>query len=185
MKRRPIYFIMLFILLTLTSTSAQAEVIENSPVIDGVISASEYSSEKSFFSGEFSIYWELVNSSIYFGLSAKTTGWIAIGINPSTGMLNADLIYGWVEASGSVVIFDAFSRTQAGDDHPEDTDMGGTYDILDYNGTESDGVTTIEFSRLLSTGDTTADQVINENSQLDIIWGMGNADSFTDQHTIR
>ncbi len=121
------------------------------------------------------------DSTIYFGIIGQTTGWIAIGFDPDSQMLNADIIFAWVASNGDVVFFDAFSRNQVGPDHPADTDIGGTFDLLTYNATEDASKTSIEFSRLLSTGDSFDNQIPNVGS-IDVIWAMGSTDSFSEYH---
>jgi hypothetical protein len=156
------------------------------PVIDGVITPGEYNSVKSFNSGDYELYWEVVDdTSISIGIVAKTTGWVALGIDPTTQMQDADIIYGWVEPNGTVVIYDTFSLNPTGGNHPKDTTLGGTNDILSYNGSENATSTTIEFTRLLSTDDLDNDNNIPVNGDVNIIWAYGADDSFSSYHSAR
>ncbi|MHA2032575.1 MAG: DOMON domain-containing protein [Candidatus Kariarchaeaceae archaeon] len=160
--------------------------IAQAPVIDGVITPGEYNSLKSFSSGDYKLYWEVVDdTSISIGIVAKTTGWVALGIDPTSQMQDADIIYGWVEPNGTVVIYDAFSLNPTGANHPADTTLGGTNDILSYNGSENTTSTTIEFTRLLSTDDLDNDNNIPVNGDVDIIWAYGADDSFSSYHSAR
>ncbi|MHA2238726.1 MAG: DOMON domain-containing protein [Candidatus Hodarchaeales archaeon] len=157
--------------------------ITQAPTIDGVISPGEYSSSTSLGIGDYLLHWEVIDgTTIYFGIIGKTTGWVAIGFDPDSQMLNADIIFAWVESNGTVVFFDAFSRNQVGPDHPSDTDIGGTFDLLSYNATENATTTSIEFSRLLSTGDTGFDKPIPTTGSINIIWALGSTDSFSQYH---
>lgn len=157
--------------------------INQIPTTDGVISPGEYSSSLTFGSGDYLLYWEVTGgTTIHFGIIGKTTGWVAIGFDPDSRMLNADVIFAWVESNGTVVFYDAFSRDQAGPDHPSDTDIGGSFDLLSFNATENTTTTTIEFSRLLSTGDSGFDKVIPTVGSLNIIWALGTMDSFSQYH---
>ncbi|MHA2203756.1 MAG: DOMON domain-containing protein [Candidatus Hodarchaeales archaeon] len=166
-----------------TSVAGSNSDVMQVPAIDGVISPDEYSSSKSLAGGNYQLFWEVIDStSISIGILGKTTGWIAIGFDPTSQMLDADIIFGWIESNGTVVIFDAFSTNPTGGPHPPDTDLGGSYDILDYNGSEDATSTTIEFSRLFSTGDQDYDNDIPTEGDIDIIWAFGTSDSFSQYH---
>ncbi|MFX0208077.1 MAG: DOMON domain-containing protein [Candidatus Hodarchaeota archaeon] len=153
------------------------------PIVDGVISTAEYLSETSLASGDFQLYWQIEVDSIFFGMVGTTTGWLAVGFNPTTAMQNADMVFGWIFSNGSVITIDAFSTGPNGP-HPADIDLGGTVDILSFNGTEGEEKTTIEFSRLLITGDQ-YDNDIPSSGEYDIIWALGNTDDFGLKHIKR
>ncbi|PWI47063.1 hypothetical protein CEE45_13490 [Candidatus Heimdallarchaeota archaeon B3_Heim] len=179
-------FIFFSLLIAGTQIASAQEInfeVLQAPVIDGIINSGEYNSSKSFGSGAFELSWELIDAtSISIGIVAQTTGWVAIGFDPTTQMQDADIIYAWVEANGTVVIIDAFSLNPTGGNHPLDTDLGGTDDILSYNGIENATSTSIEFTRLLSTGDENYDKNIPVEGEIDIIWAYGASDSFSEYH---
>ncbi|MFX1335427.1 MAG: DOMON domain-containing protein [Promethearchaeota archaeon] len=155
-----------------------------SPIIDGVITTNEYSSKVSFNGGDYQLNWQIEGDTIFVGIIGATTGWVAIGFNPSTAMKDADMVFGWVLADGMTVeIIDAYS-TGINGPHPADTDQGGTTDILSFDGSESSGITTIEFSRLLITGDQ-YDNDIPTSGIYDIIWAMGPSDDFDIKHSTK
>jgi hypothetical protein len=161
-------------------TQAESEPINSFAVeIDGIISENEYDSSAEFHGGDYKLYWSVVGDEIHFGIICKTTGWVALGIEPETGKIGADMIIGWVTDAGQVEIFDAYSKSESF--HPEDTDLGGTFDISDYAGTQSSTLTIIEFKRPLSTGDQ-YDKTIPANGTLKIIWAFGSSDSFFKKH---
>jgi len=151
--------------------------------IDGIISENEYDAQAIFGNGDYVLFWSLDDDTINFGIVARTTGYIGLGIDPEQRMLNADMIIGWVTDGGTVEIFDAFSTGATGP-HPEDTDLGGTFDISDYDGSETETHTILEFKRPLSTGDQ-YDNVIPAEGSLDIIWSLGPSDTFTPRHDNR
>jgi hypothetical protein len=73
------------------------------PTIDGIVTSGEYISSKSFDGGDYQLYWEVIDdTSIAFGIVVKTMGWVAIGFDPTSQMLNADIIFGWIESDGTV-----------------------------------------------------------------------------------
>jgi hypothetical protein len=151
------------------------------PVLDGVISSDEYSDSTSFNAGNFMVYWLIEGDTIYLGLTGNTDGWITIGIEPKESMKDADMIFGWVYENGTVGILDCYSTGKYGP-HPPDTDLGGTYDVLAYNGSEDSGNTIIEFSRKLITGDQ-YDNEISTTGKVTIIWAVGPSDNYLDKHS--
>ncbi|MCU0799167.1 MAG: hypothetical protein MUC62_05790 [Candidatus Thermoplasmatota archaeon] len=150
--------------------------------IDGKVSQGEYKESATYDFDNFRVYWTVANGNITMAISAKTTGWVSIGLAPEDKMLNADVLLGWVELGKSHIV-DAFSTGALGP-HPPDTYLGGTTDIHTFNGTEIDGVTTIEFVRMVSTGDA-YDKIIPSSGNLNIIWAYGPTDDFTETHSKR
>jgi len=151
------------------------------PSNDGNVLSNEYKFSQSFSNGLFQLYWTVNDSTIYVGMVGQTSGWIAVGFDPTSAMLDADIIYGWVDNEGIVTIYDAYSLNSFGANHPPDVDIGGSYDILMFNGSEESGATTIEFSRLLTTEDE-YDNDIPPSGTIDIIWAVGSSDDFTSKH---
>jgi hypothetical protein len=93
--------------------------------IDGIISEDEYDAQTVFANGDYVLMWSVDDDTIYFGIVARTIGYIGLGIDPEQRMLNADIIISWVTDGGTTEIFDAFSTGATGP-HPEDTDLGGS-----------------------------------------------------------
>ena len=67
--------------------------------------------------------------------------------------------------------------------HPPDTELGGTYDILDFGGGEEGGYTSIEFKRALNTGDK-YDNALSRGVNK-IIWSYGSEDDLKSKHINR
>lgn len=145
-------------------------------IADGIISPGEYARTNDY--GNYQIHWSSDEQFIYVAMSARTQGWVAVGFKPFTGMLNADIVLGFV-SDGETTIFDMFSPNYTGN-HPPDTDQGGTYDILEFGGREEATTTTIEFKRALNTGDQ-YDKKLTKGTN-NIIWSYGSTDSPTQQH---
>jgi hypothetical protein len=148
-------------------------------VADGIISNGEYSKSKNL--GGFELNWHSDGQNIYFGIKAKTTGWISLGIQPGSKMKGADIVLGYVEG-GKVYVSDHFSAGDFGP-HKVDTEFGGNDNILEYGGSEQGEYTTIEFKRALNTGD----QYDNALSPgiVDIIWAFGSDDKPAQKHITR
>ena len=169
---------LLFVLLFASVSSAQ-----NKPFIDGLIRDTEYDGVFNFANGDYKLYLSIIGDEAYFGIAGKTNGWVAVGLEPTSKMKDADMVFGLVDANGQVKVIDAFSIDDYGP-HPEDETLGGTNDILEKRGTEVAGTTYIEFKRKLSTGDK-YDKIISSSGKLNIIWAMGSEDSFTSPHISR
>lgn len=146
--------------------------------LDGIISDGEYDHFYQI-SEDYSLYWEVNGSEIYIAIRGKTTGWVSLGIDPSFAMQDADMIFGWVNSTGAFAI-DTFSIGQFGP-HPPDLDLGGTNDILEFNGSEMDEITTFEFRRLLTTGDD-YDKSIPNTGKVKMLWALGSSDTYTSTH---
>ncbi|MFW3146937.1 MAG: DOMON domain-containing protein, partial [Thermoplasmatota archaeon] len=149
--------------------------------LDGIVSSDEYDDSASFGGGSFEVHWTVNGSRIWMALVAQTTGWVSIGFEPSVAMKDADMVFGWVEAD--------LAKTEdhwgtGMTTHARDEELGGSYDLFSFNGTESGGVTTIEFIRELDTGDA-YDRVIPSNGSLNIIWAIGGDDDPTSTHAQR
>ncbi|UCH50930.1 MAG: hypothetical protein JSV54_07960 [Chloroflexota bacterium] len=146
---------------------------------DGVITDKEYTKTKSF--GDYEIYWTGDDQYIYIGMRAKTSGWLAVGIQPGTKMKDADMVMGLV-SDGKVSIFDFFCVGDYGP-HSPDIELGGTNDILEFGGQENEGYTIIEFKRSLNTSDK-YDLPITKGTNK-IIWSYSLDEQSTKKHVSR
>jgi hypothetical protein len=114
-------------------------------------------------------------------MKAKTPGFVAVGIQPGTTMLDADIILGYV-LNGQAQVFDMYS-TGAFGPHPQDTELGGTDDVLSPAGTEDGQYTVIEFKRALYTGDKYDNALVKGANK--IIWAYGPNKDKNLKHTAR
>ena len=117
----------------------------------------------------------------HFGIRARANGWMALGFQPGRTMLNADIIIGYIQA-GQVHISDEFG-TGAFGPHVPDTTLGGTFDIIDYGGSNDGTFTVLEFSRNLATGDE-FDIELTAGAN-NIIWSYGPTTDTERQHIVR
>jgi hypothetical protein len=150
--------------------------------VDGIIGEDEYPLSVELGEGHLLMYWDISNDSIKMGLMAETEGMVAIGIEPTKRMMDADMIIAYRSGS-EFTVHDAYSFGEVGP-HPDDTDEGGTFDLNEYTVDEVGGVTTLEFIRLLDTGDD-LDNVIPETGKVKFIWATSNSDDFTTVHARR
>jgi hypothetical protein len=106
-------------------------------------------------------------------MTAKTSGWVAMALQPGLRMKNADMVFGFVK-DGKVEVQDLFSVGDFGP-HKTDIELGGTDDILAYGGKEDGTKTTIEFKRLLVTKDNYDIPVTSGINK--ILWAFGDSDN--------
>jgi hypothetical protein len=107
-------------------------------------------------------------------LEAKTTGWVAVGIAPTSRMKSANIIIGYVK-DGKVFISDEIGTS--GTTHTTDK----TNNILEYSGSEIDGVTKISFIIPLNSGDR-QDKVLLPGKTYSIILAKSDTDDLTSYH---
>lgn len=141
-------------------------------------STSEDSQGSSTVSAEgITLNWTVEGDSATFTLEAPTTGWVAVGFNPTRMMQDANLIIGYVK-DGEAAIRDDFGNYFTS--HNADRNMGGSDDIADFHGSESEGTTSLTFTIPLDSGDE-YDQPLTPGEDVDLILAYGNSDDF---HTI-
>lgn len=126
--------------------------------------------------------WTVVDDHIKISLSAKTEGWVAVGFNPSRAMKDANLILGYVKEE-KATITDHFGVTKH--QHKSDEKLGGKNNITDISGTEEKGITTINFTIPLDSGDDN-DPVISTDAETTVLLAYSTGrDSFRTRHKFR
>ena len=128
------------------------------------------------------VSWTVDGDKLHVQLSAPTEGWVGIGFDPEEDMMGANIIIGAVK-DGKVRIEDHYGDRKRG--HSPDDKLGGKNDVLDPQGTEEGGVTTISFALPLTAGDK-ADKAIDVSKTNRIIVAFGTGrDSFSAGHKYR
>ena len=131
---------------------------------------------------DMSFAWKVEGSDLKVKLSGKTTGWVGIGFNPSNKMKDANFVLGYVKA-GKAKITDEFGSDE--NSHKSDEKTGGSSNVTLVGGNENGGVTTIEFSMPLNSGDKT-DTVIDPGGETLVLLAFGGKrDSFKSKHKFR
>lgn len=183
-RKRTALFFCAWLALGAASAAGQSDPPLRFPGVDGVVGRGEYGPPMRFRGRtgiEFSLYARTAGGNIIVAMTAPTSGWLAIGIEPADKLhKHADMIFGWVDAEGNSRIVDAFSPDSTGP-HPDDRDLGGTADIISFQGTEANGVTTIEFVRPLHLLDH-FDHDIEVSVPVSLIWAVGASDDWGAQH---
>ena len=111
-------------------------------------------------------------------LSGATTGWIALGIAPSSMMKDANFIIGYVK-DGQGFIRDDYGTEHT--DHASDLSLRGTSDLTLHAYEEKDGRTGLVFSLPLDSGDM-FDQALKPGNSYKVIFGAGPQDDFDSYH---
>lgn len=100
----------------------------------------------------------IIEDTITFQVIGETRGFIGFGVNNGTGdsggMNSADIFIAWVNDDGSIGSVDTFSLEE---DTPTN-DTESNWNLI--SGEEAGGLTRLVFSRLLDTGDSESDIVI-------------------------
>eukprot|EP01128_Nolandella_sp_AFSM9_P007026 TRINITY_DN374_c0_g2_i1.p1 TRINITY_DN374_c0_g2~~TRINITY_DN374_c0_g2_i1.p1 ORF type:complete len:1008 (-),score=217.47 TRINITY_DN374_c0_g2_i1:156-2915(-) len=120
--------------------------------------------------GKLRIEWKIVQEEeIEFTLKFKGKGWVSVGLNSAPSMIGADMMIGWVEESGPVLL-DSFSE---GHREPTlDTDLDGANDLLLIRGETSNGEVLFTFRRKLITDDMN-DFDIEPEADTYLLWAYG------------
>ena len=123
--------------------------------------------------------WKVVETNLDVIVSAPTTGWIAVGFDPTNKMKDANVIIGYVK-DDEVFLRDDYAHTPTG--HKADDKQGGEDNILLKEGKESEGVTEINFVIPLDSKDK-YDRTLVSGKKYKVILAYGTRDSFTVYHT--
>lgn len=113
-------------------------------------------------------------------LTGDTTGWVAVGFNPTTVMRNANIIIAYV-SGGNTMIRDDWGTSNTS--HASDLALGGTSDVTLVNGVESAGQTIVQFTIPLQTADQ-YDRPLQIGSTYTVILARGanGADNYSGLH---
>jgi hypothetical protein len=131
---------------------------------------------------DMTVSWTLDGDQVRMELSAKTTGWVSMGIDPEDAMGGGDIIIGAVK-NGKVRIEDHFADKKRG--HSPDEKLGGTSQVTDPAGKEENGVTTISFTRPVTASEQW-DKSIQASGKTRVMFAFGTGmDSFIAGHQYR
>jgi len=122
---------------------------------------------------------KIEGDNLHCKLSASTTGWVAVGFNPSQQMKDANFIIGYVD-NGSGYIRDDFGVSNTV--HEADINLGGSEDITLLSSSEAEGITRLEFNLPLDSGDS-YDRTMEAGQSYPLILAKGSSDDFTGYHT--
>lgn len=142
------------------------------PMLDGYQSAT---------AAGVTVQWMVDETMLNVQVSAPTDGWIAVGFDPTNKMKDANIIIGFVK-DGVVMLRDDYGIGQVR--HGADVDNGGTDNLSNVEGGETDGATTIRFTIPLDSGDA-LDKVLVPGQSYKMIAAQGSKDDFGTIHAKR
>jgi len=121
--------------------------------------------------------WSACGAGIDFQISANTIGWVGLGWGTVFGPVDA--VQGNV-VSGSPTVRDVYFSSFNGWVHQVPL-LDTLQNVSDTGGSESSGVTTIRFSRLLDTGDAAQDVTLSAalGNSTTFFWGTLGTDDFS------
>ncbi len=150
------------------------------PLLSGSLFASDYAHKLEL--NDMTVFWTLDGDQVHMELSAKTTGWVSIGIDPEDAMGGGDILIGAVK-NNKVRIGDHFADRKRG--HSPDEKLGGSNQVMDPAGKEENGVTTISFTRLVTASEEW-DKPILTSGKTRVMFAFGTGrDSFVAGHHYR
>jgi hypothetical protein len=130
-------------------------------------------------SGNFVLKYKTVpNNLLQCRMSTSTTGWIAVGFNPTQQMKDANYIIAYV-SDGNGFIRDDFGTDNTA--HVSDLSLGGSSDVALLAANESNGNTTVEFTLPLNSGDS-FDRILQIGTTYPVIFATGSEDDFDSYH---
>jgi hypothetical protein len=120
---------------------------------------------------------------LHVRLTARTTGFVAVGFDPLQDMKGANLILGYVK-DGVVAFRDDFGIRETA--HQSDVILGGKDNITDKQGQEKDGRTELSFTIPLNSGDPYDRPLqVGKSYRVLLSHGADGVDSFTTKHAER
>lgn len=141
-----------------------------------------FSLDNSVESEGITFQWIVHNTYLEVTVTAPTDGWVAVGFKPGTGMKDADIIIGYVEKNGTVVVDDHFGNGVIA--HRADVDLGGEDSIITRDGTEENGTTELMFTIPLERSDE-YDVRLEKGETLTVMLAYGNRDNLRAKHRVR
>ncbi|HKL59299.1 MAG TPA: DOMON domain-containing protein [Sphaerochaeta sp.] len=133
------------------------------------------------FTKDWSFSWVFKGENIEFTMSAPTTGWLALGFNPTKRMKDADYILAFVE-NGQVYISDEYGTGNT--THKSDLSLGGKDSAQAISFLEDATKTTITFSLSLNSGDK-YDTIFRQGEQCRVLGAYSSSKNLSSKHKKR
>ena len=125
------------------------------------------------------LQWKVEGSNLDVILSAPTTGWVAVGFDPSNRMQGANIILGKVD-NGIPEVRDDFGSA------PTNHTMDARQDINTFDVTEQVGTTTVSFIIPLDSEDPMDKPLVEgESYKVILSYGSNDNDNFDQKHSTR
>jgi hypothetical protein len=129
--------------------------------------------------GDVTFAWKLDQDTLHVRMSAKTTGWVGAGFNPSKEMKDASFVMGYVK-KGKPKVTDHFGISKR--QHEKDSKVGGQSNVTLVGGKEENGITEIEFTIPLDSGDPKDQPILADGETVVLLANGAGRDSFKSKH---
>lgn len=126
--------------------------------------------------------WEIEEDYLLVTVKAPTEGWVAVGFKPERAMQGANIIIGYVERDGTVVVEDHYGTRPVA--HQPDVSIGGTRDVERIEGSETGGYTELSFAVPMQPDDD-YDATLTPGETLTVILAYGGRDHVRMKHQVR
>ena len=149
--------VFLFTLSTFGAQStAESSLSLDRPLVDGVVTEGEYAHMYHDELIGMMLRWQAVDDVMYIAMIAPATGWVGLNFMPMDGTIHGDTVIGYVDVeTQETFMSDQVAPGDAHFPHFDDRQHGGETSFIEIGGSEKGGVTIIEFSRALMTGEPT------------------------------
>jgi hypothetical protein len=135
------------------------------------------------------LQWAIDGNSITVKLTTSIVSWAGIGwhkfnatANPTVNMMDVDFAIAIADPiTNQIVVTDRFSNNQVNNGKTApvlDTTLGGTNDIISYNGAQTATSTIFSFTKLLNTADLKGDWPIANVGFYHIVYASGTSNTF-------
>eukprot|EP00294_Goniomonas_avonlea_P003002 CAMPEP_0114555372 /NCGR_PEP_ID=MMETSP0114-20121206/8715_1 /TAXON_ID=31324 /ORGANISM="Goniomonas sp, Strain m" /LENGTH=510 /DNA_ID=CAMNT_0001740495 /DNA_START=13 /DNA_END=1545 /DNA_ORIENTATION=- len=154
------------------STAAPTSATSTMAPTTAVVFSSTLPNEQTLSVDKVVLRWNLVDGNrLDCEVQGTTTGYVALGFSSDGMMVGSEAVLGWVGTSTSILQYNLKGKSVG----PTGVSAQATQNLQATSGAEVGGVTTIRFSRLLSTGDP-EDRVINATADTHVIFSLGTED---------
>ncbi len=118
--------------------------------------------------------WKIEGNQLKCVIKANTSGWLAVGFNSGRSMDKANLIIGYMDKKGNVVVQDHFGKKHG---HKKDK----IQNVIDVFGNEHVGNTELRFTIPLDSGDK-EDFVLKPGLKYNVILATSDKDNLKTRH---
>ena len=146
--------------------------------IDGVITDDEYPHSLTDVATGIGVYWSNDDETLTMGLVSPGTGWVSAGFDPENAMQGANYILLAV-VDGEIGVEDHFGTSRFGHS------LDNRQDVLNAAGIEADGMTTVEFSIPLDSGDAMDKALLPGERYVLLLAYHSSSDDMTRKHSRR
>ena len=74
------------------------------PAVFAEVDLSTYPLSAVLREGVYTLHFDVQAENIRFAVNVSTTGWVGLGLSPTGGMANSDVVIGWVNGNGQAFL---------------------------------------------------------------------------------